>query len=141
MNSMRDVVSQKILEQQLISDNLLCIKTRDEESTRLYIYYVIEPSFTTFLIKGKRFFKYPNQEEGQYAIAVIDSKVIVYKPVTDESEKVVNGEVQKAYDIRKNDFVEPYLLPDSFMKDYFTNLTSVQKKLGTMPTKIEQRNE
>lgn len=131
MNEMRELFSHKILEKELISDNLLYIKTLNDDVVRMYVCYTIEQSFNNFLVKVERVFKYPIEEEGKYVVDVLEPMLVVYEHEKN-GEKVEKTIVKVAYNIKKNDIVEPHLLPKSLLK----NSSSFQKKLGEMSTNI-----
>lgn len=137
MRNMKELTSHKKLEQFLINDDLLYVKIQDEETTRLFVAHILEPSsFLTFLINVERLFKYPNQEEGKYNTDLIDSKLIVYEPITDENQNIINGRIVKAYDIIDHELIPNCMLPDSFLENHFSEVgddtISFQKRIGKM---------
>lgn len=131
MYEMNELLSHNIMEQKLISNNLLYIKTLNEDVVRMYVCYTIESSIESFLIKTKRIFKYPIEEEGKYIVDVTEAMLVVYE-LEKNNEVVENVVAKAAYNIKKNDIVEPHLLPKSFDN----NPNSFQKKLGEKPINI-----
>lgn len=131
MYEMNELLSHKILEYKLFGNNLLYIKTLNDDIINMYVCNTIGSSFEDFLIKVKRVFNYPVEEEGKYIVDVFKPMFVIYEIKQNKGE-ITDIMVKAAYNINKDEMVDSHLLPKTFTK----KVNSFQKKLGEMPTNI-----